>query len=78
MRTTVDINRRLLTQAKKLAALKNRTFQALVEDGLRLVLQLERKQSPQKRKEVELPACNAGNLLPGVDLNDTSRLLEIE
>ncbi len=76
MRTTVRLDDSLLDQAKREAARRRETLTALIEQGLRLVLAQSRL--TPKRKRVILPVCRAGGgLLPGVDLNDSSALLDI-
>ncbi len=76
MRTTVRLDDALLEQAKREAARRRETLTALIEQGLRLVLVQSR--SPQRRRRVVLPVCRAGGgVLPGIDLNDTSTLLDV-
>jgi hypothetical protein len=66
---------RLLEQVKREAAQRQETVTALIEQGLRLVLAGVR--TPQRRKRVVLPVCRAGGgVLPGIDLNDNSTLLD--
>ena len=77
MRTTVDIADHLIVEAKKLAAEEHRSLRAVVEDALRLFVGERRRVRPRGRK-AHLPVCDAGPPLPGVDLDDSSRLLEIE
>lgn len=49
---------------------------ALIERGLRLVL--AQAQQPPLRERVTLPVSKAGGgTLPGVDLNDSSALLDV-
>jgi len=75
MRTTVRLDDGLLQQAKREAARRRETLTALIEQGLRLVLAQSR--SPRRGKPVSLPVCRAGGgTLPGIDLNDTSSLLD--
>lgn len=45
MKTTIDITDGLLAEAKQLAAERHTTVRALVEDGLRLVLERERERA---------------------------------
>lgn len=80
MRTTVHINDTLLRQAKKLAAEEGSSLREVIEAGLRFLL-LSRRNGRGRRgrsKKLRLPVCDAGELQPGVNLNDTSALLEIE
>jgi hypothetical protein len=75
MRTTVRLDDSLLRQAKKEAARRGATLTALIENGLRLVLAHPVTRS--KHRRVRLPVCRAGGgPLPGVDLADTSDLLD--
>jgi hypothetical protein len=73
MRTTVRLPDDLLRAAKLEAARRGATLTALLEEALRLVL----KSPGERRRRVRLPVSKArGGLLPGVDLNDTSALLD--
>ncbi len=75
MRTTVRLEDALLEQAKREAARRGKTLTAMIEQGLRLTL----AQSRQKRirRRVNLPVCRmGGGVLPGVDLDDSSALLD--
>ena len=65
----------LLDQARREAAHRRETLTALIEQGLRLVLAQSR--SPRRGKRIALPVCRAGGgTLPGIDLNDSSSLLD--
>jgi hypothetical protein len=75
MRTTIYLPDDLLAQAKKLAAESRTSVTALIEDALKERL-ARRKRSP-KSKAVKLTTYGAGGLLPGVDLDDTSALLDL-
>lgn len=76
MRTTVRLNEALLEQAKREAARRNETLTALIEQGLRLALAQSR--APQRRLPILVPTCRAGGgTLPGIDLNDSSALLDV-
>ena len=69
MRTTLDLDDRLYTQVKVLAAENNRTVTSVVEDALRRLL-LEHSQT---RKPVNLPQSReSGWVHPGIDINDAS------
>lgn len=77
MRTTVRLPEDLLRRAKRKAAAEGRTLTALIEDGLRVVVD-ERPKSP-KRRRVVLPVSKAtGGLRPGVDLTRLSDIQEME
>jgi len=76
MRTTVRLDDALLGQAKREAGRRRVTLTALIEQGLRLVLAQSRTKSARKR--AALPVSRArGGVLPGVDLNDSSALLDV-
>jgi hypothetical protein len=76
MRTTVRLDDGLLRQAKAEASRHGETVTALIERGLRLVLAGRR---PDRRREhVRLPVSRAtGGTRPGVDLDDSSALLDL-
>ena len=80
MRTTVRLSESLLREAKAEAARRGETVTALIERGLRLVLASGTNTAPRKR--ITLPVFppegeEAHGTLPGVDLDDTSALLDI-
>jgi plasmid stability protein len=74
VRTTINLDDELLRAAKIRAAETNRTLTAVVEDALRLALQVKLVDSA--RREVGIPTSGSGGLLPGVELDDTSALLD--
>jgi hypothetical protein len=74
MRTTININDRLLNEAKKRAAETHRTLTALIEDALRLALR--RTDTKAASPTVRIPTSGKGGVLPGVNLDDTSALLD--
>ena len=75
MRTTVRLDEALLERAREEAAKRKTTLTSLIEQGLELVLRRPLKRS--ERRPVSLPECRAGGgTLPGVDLNDSSSLLD--
>jgi hypothetical protein len=75
MRTTLEIADHVLVEAKQLAARRRLSLAGLVEDSLRQYLAAE--SSPEKpRKPFRLPMMDGGAPRPGIDLTDTSDLLE--
>lgn len=72
MRTTVDLSDHLLVEAKKHAAERRIPLTRLIEDSLRSYLSEQRV----RRTDVPeaLPVLRDPVPLPGVDLDDTSRL----
>ncbi|HLM99811.1 MAG TPA: type II toxin-antitoxin system VapB family antitoxin [Bryobacteraceae bacterium] len=75
MRTTVRLDDPLLAEAKKYAADSGKTLTAVIEDSLRETL--ARRKHPVKRRKVRLPTFPGGRLRPGVDLDDTSAILDL-
>jgi hypothetical protein len=74
MRTTVNIDDRLLKQARLAATRSGRSLGDLVDDGLRLLLA---RASAQDAQSVELPTFGGSGLRPGVDLEDKAALVEL-
>lgn len=74
MRTTIQLPEELLAEAKHAATASRRTLTQVIEDALREAL-ARRKQ--HVRQVVDLPVFGDGGLLPGVDLDDTSALLDL-
>ena len=76
-RTTVRLPEDLVQRAKRKAAEEGRSLTALIEDGLRRVLN---ERPPGARAgRVSLPVSSAsGGLMPGIDLNDTAALQEMD
>jgi len=74
MRTTIDINDRLLAEAKSHAARRGLSLKALVEEALRERLHArgDRRQAP-----ISLPTYSGDGLQSGVDLTDSAALLEV-
>jgi len=75
MRTTIRIDDRLLTEAKKLGAETNRTLTAVIQDALREVL--SRRRAADRRERVRLTTGDGKGLQPGVDLSDAAALLDL-
>ena len=76
MRTTVDLPDHLLIAAKKLAAERRLSLTRLIEESVRCYLSDQRMQVV--KSPAPLPVLRDPVPAPGVDLNDTSRLWEIE
>ncbi|MCC6796748.1 MAG: type II toxin-antitoxin system VapB family antitoxin [Candidatus Hydrogenedentes bacterium] len=74
MRTTIDINDQLLQQAKLRAAETNRSLTSVVEDALRHLL--HKDPAARKKPRRPMPVDGSGGVLPGVDLDNTSSLLD--
>jgi len=75
MRTTINMDDALLSEAKQLAARTGRTLNAVIEDAVREVL--ARRRGARKRQPVELPTGKGRGLQPGVDLDDSAALLDL-
>ncbi|HET7167934.1 MAG TPA: CopG family transcriptional regulator [Candidatus Limnocylindrales bacterium] len=75
MRTTVDIDEHVLLEVKTVAATSGRTMSAVIEDAIRQAL-IKRHPAP-RRPLVTLMTHDGGGLQPGVDLDDTSALLDL-
>ena len=76
-RTTVRLPDDLVGRAKRKAAAEGRTLTALIEDGLRRVV--NECASKGRDERVFPPVSSAtGGLMPGVDLNDSAALQEMD
>lgn len=65
----------LLRQAKRFAAEKGTTLTALIDQGLREIL--SRGEETEIHERVSLPTFRGRGLQPGVDLDDSSALLDL-
>ena len=76
-RTTVRLPEDLVRRARRKALAEGRSLTALIQDGLRRVLA---DRTPAARPKRVLPPVSkaAGGLMPGVDLDDTAALQEME
>jgi hypothetical protein len=74
MRTTLDIADHVLIEAKQAAARRRLSLAALVEDSLRRYLAAETR--PPAGKKFRFRLMDGGEPLPGIDLTDTSDLME--
>lgn len=76
-RTTVRLPDDLLRRAKRRAASEGRTLTALIEDGLRRII--EERPSGRHAERVLPPVSSArGGLAPGIDLDDSASLQEMD
>jgi ribbon-helix-helix CopG family protein len=76
-RTTVRLPGDLVKRAKRKAAAEGRSLTALIEDGLRRVLN-ERGPAGRARRILPPVSTATGGVMPGIDLNDTAALQEME
>jgi hypothetical protein len=76
MRTTVDLPDHLLIAAKKLAAERRMSLTRVFEESVRCYLSEQRMRGVEE--PAPLPVLRDPAPVPGVDLDDTSRLWEIE
>ena len=74
MKTTIQLDDQLLLEAKKHATQTGRTLKAVVEDALREALVRTETTRPQTR--ISLQTFKGRGVQPGVDLDDTSSLLD--
>ncbi len=66
MKTTLDLNDALLTEAKVLAAQQRTSLTRLIEEGLQLRLRPRERQAPNR--PLRLPVYRGkGGLAPGLD-----------
>ncbi len=76
-RTTVRLPDDLIERAKRKAAAEGRSLTALIEEGLRRVLSERPAETSAGR--VSLPVSSAtGGPMPGIDLDDTAALQEMD
>lgn len=75
MRTTIRLDDQLYAQIRQLAAKRNTTITAVIEDALRQLL--TNQKVLQERSPVYLTTVDGEGLLPGVDLDDSAALLEL-
>lgn len=75
MRTTITIDDALLTEAKERAARRGVTLRAVIEDAVRE--SFSRAREAHDRELPTLPTFRGTGLLPGVDLDSNSALLDL-
>lgn len=74
MRTTINIDDRLLVEAKTVAARSGRTLGEVIDDALRA--SLTRRRTGGATPALHLPTHAGGGAQPGVDLDDNAALLD--
>ena len=76
-RTTVRLPTDLIRRAKRKAAAERRSLTSLIEDGLRRVVN---ERSPVSASRRVLPPVSSaiGGVAPGIDLNDSAALQEMD
>ena len=76
-RTTVRLPDDLIRRAKRKAAAEGRSLTALIEAGLRR--ELSERPRARRTDRVRPPVSSAtGGLMPGIDLDDTASLQEMD
>ena len=76
-RTTVRLPEDLVRRAKRKAAAEGRSLTALIEEGVRRVLS-EKPASTEADRVLPPVSSKTGGLRPGIDLNDSAVLQEME
>jgi hypothetical protein len=77
MRTTVNIADHLLIEARRLSAARRTSLAKLMEDSLRKYLAEVRDEEDRAPPDLAIAVVHSGPPVPGIDLNDTSALLEL-
>jgi hypothetical protein len=75
-RTTVRLPEDLMRRAKRKAADEGRSLTALIEEALRRVI----NETPDRQGARVVPRVSTatGGLMPGIDLNDSATLQEMD
>jgi plasmid stability protein len=76
-RTTVRLPEDLIRRAKRKAAAEGRSLTALIEDGLRRILN-DGLVAKTAHRVLPPVSSKTGGLNPGIDLNDSAALQEME
>jgi hypothetical protein len=75
MRTTINLPNDLILQAKKAALETDTTLTEIVANAVREAL--GRREKKTRRKDLRLVTYGKGGVAPGVDLDDSSSLLDL-
>jgi hypothetical protein len=74
MKTTLDIDDKLLAEAKARAAVERSSLTRLIEEGL--ALRLRAKRQGAARTPISLPVFHGGGLRPGIDGTRNGSMLD--
>ena len=77
MRTTINLTDDLILQAKKAALEADTTLTEIIANALRVALAKPRRKSGQGKTDLSPYTYGHGGVQPGVDLDDTSALLDL-
>jgi hypothetical protein len=72
----LTLDDRLMARIRRIAAETNRTISEVIDEALRETLARRSARSKSGRR-VRLPTVKGGRLRPGVDLDDTSGLVDL-
>ncbi len=75
MRTTINLPDELIQRAKKAALEADTTLTEIIANALREALLKGRRKQP--RRKIKLTTYGEGGTFPGVDLDDTSAVLDL-
>jgi hypothetical protein len=75
-RTTVRLPEQLVRRAKRRAAEQGRTLTALIEDGVRRVL--DERAVPEKKRILPPVSNETGGVVPGIDISNSAALQEMD
>jgi hypothetical protein len=76
-RTTVRLPQDLLDRAKRKAVVEGRSLTSMIEEGLRLVIAMNRKGTTRQRVMPRVSEAGGG-LMPGLELTQSSMLQEFD
>jgi hypothetical protein len=75
MKTTIQLEDKLLLEVQDFAVETGKSLSAVIEDALRSTLARRRRQGRKKR--VKLKSHGIGGLQPGINLDNTAALLDL-
>ena len=77
MRTTIRLPDDLYREVKVTAASTGRNVTSFIEEALRAALLREHEPADLEREAYRVTPVGVGGVVPGVDLTDSARLLEL-